>query len=45
MYIIHIYILYIYTYKYIYIKTEIHDTQSAQPAQQSKEHNTYKIKL
>ena len=35
---------YIYIYIYIYIKTEIHDTQGAQPAQQRKERNTYKMK-
>ena len=30
---IYIYIIYIIYILYIYIKTEIHDTQSAQPAQ------------
>ena len=42
---IYIYIyMYISYYIYIYIKTEIHDTQGAQPAQQRKERNTYKMK-
>ena len=36
--------MYISYYIYIYIKTEIHDTQGAQPAQQRKERNTYKMK-
>ena len=44
IYIYILVIIYIYIYIYIYIKTEIHDTQGAQQAQQRKECNTYKMK-